>query len=350
MSKLQSFSSTLLEWHSHQDRYLPWKEDNNVFYIWLSEIILQQTRVEQGIPYYLKFRQRFKSVIDLANCSDEELMKLWQGLGYYSRARNLHAAAKQIKEQGGQFPTTYEGLLELKGVGPYTAAAIASFAYNLPVPVQDGNVNRVIARIFGITEAIDTKEGRAQIQTCLEGVFDKGNPATFNQAIMDFGALQCKPKSPVCKVCPFISQCIAFQDEMVDNIPFKAKRIKKTNRSLHYLICKRKDKYVIRKRTGKGIWRHLHDFVLIENKTLDQETISATLDDLGISDYEMIEKKGPFKHVLTHQNLQVYFHHIDAQQVNLKKGSDYFLVDRKNLVKFAFPKIIDWYLKEKSIY
>ena len=344
------FTRSLFEWHSTIERNLPWKDDKNVFYIWLSEIILQQTRVEQGIPYFLKFKHRFKNVFELAEATDEELMKLWEGLGYYSRARNMHTAAKEIVANGGEFPVTYEGLLALKGVGPYTAAAIASFAYDLPNPVIDGNVNRVVTRIFGIYEAIDTSEGRNKINKVVSKIFDANQPAAFNQAIMDFGALQCTPKSPKCSDCPFQNDCIAYANDEIALLPFKSKKIKKTNRTIHYLILKSEDNYLIKKRTGKGIWMHLHEFVNIEEEILTPELIDIALHKLSSEiNYQLKSKSNPYKHLLTHQTLSITFHHIEVNKLILKNGTDYFLVERKNLRNFAFPKIIDWYLKEKSI-
>jgi len=340
----QSISKELFRWHKEVDRDLPWKETKDPFHIWLSEIILQQTRVEQGRPYYLKFIERFANVSELATCSEEELMKLWQGLGYYSRARNLHKAAKLIHERGGKFPNTYEGLLELPGVGPYTAAAIGSFAFDLATPVIDGNVNRVISRLFGITDGIDTKEGQAAIKSALDGIFDFKSPAEFNQAIMDFGALQCVPKNPTCSTCPIQEACQAYHLDMVSELPLKVKKIKKKHRLIRYAMVFHKDTLVLKKRVGKDIWQHLHDFLEVENEAEIFKHGSIEING------EVVRIDGPYKHILTHRNLEIYFHVIEAQALKFKNGSPYFLVERKNLRKFAFPKIIDWYLSEKSIY
>ena len=345
-----NFARSLLEWHSTIERNLPWKEDKNVFYIWLSEIILQQTRVEQGIPYFLKFKQRFKNVSELALVSDQELMKMWEGLGYYSRARNMHSAAKEIAANGGHFPETYEALLALKGVGPYTAAAIASFAFDLPTPVVDGNVNRVITRIYGVYEGIDTSEGIKKIKKIVSKIFDADHPAAFNQAIMDFGALHCTPKVPKCLDCPFQNDCVAYAKDEISLLPFKSKKVKKTKRTIHYLILQTEDKFLIRKRTGKGIWMHLYEFVHIEEEILNPQHIKDALRNLSTEiNYQLEAKSTPYKHLLTHQTLTITFHHIKIDKLILKKGTDYFLVERKNLRNFAFPKIIDWYLSEKSI-
>lgn len=351
MTNSQVFSEFLLKWHTTIERYLPWKEDKNVFYIWLSEVILQQTRVEQGIPYFLRFKERFNNVHELAAVSDEELMKLWEGLGYYSRARNLHSAAKQIVANGGSFPETYEGLLELKGIGPYTAAAIGSFAFDLPVPVIDGNVNRVVARYFSVTEAIDGKEGRQIIKKLVEKVFVPTRASEFNQAIMDFGAMQCVPKSPDCQKCVLNCECLAFNDGLVNMIPYKAKKVKKTNRTLHYILAEVDQRILIRKRIDKGIWRHLHEPVLFETGEFNiDNALNAMQEFASFDKIKFLRSEGPFKHTLTHQNLKVFFHHVEIKKLILENGAGYFLVDRENLQKFAFPKIIDWYLDEKSIY
>lgn len=338
-----SFSDKLYEWHLEVERDLPWKENKDPFFIWLSEIILQQTRVEQGKPYFLKFKSRFANVEQLAAVSDEELMKLWEGLGYYSRARNLHKAAKQIVSNGGEFPGNYAELLELPGVGPYTAAAIASFAYDEPVPVIDGNVMRVISRIFGVYDGIDTKEGRQKITNYVDQVFDEQAPAKYNQAIMDFGALHCTPKKPLCLFCPFRETCVAYKENTVKELPFKAKRVAKLDRTIRYALINYKNQILLKKRVDSGIWRHLHDFVEIDQNA---DKLPELLQHI---EYKEQKVDGPYKHVLTHRNLSIYFHIIEAQELEIAKGSPYFLVDRKNLRKFAFPKIIDWYLNEKSI-
>ncbi len=351
MNNSKLFSSTLLDWHAQVDRFLPWKEDNNVFYIWLSEIILQQTKVEQGIPYFLKFKARFKNIFELASASDEEIMKLWEGLGYYSRARNMHEAAKQIVQNGGQFPNTYETLLQLKGVGPYTAAAIASFAYKIPIPVIDGNVNRVISRIFGIHEPIDSSSGKKEIFQRLLEVFDSKKPSEFNQAIMDFGALQCTPKLPDCKICPFNMDCSAFLTDTISLLPIKTKRIIKKNRTFNYIIIIFENKILIRKRKEKDIWKHLHEFILIEGQSVSIQSIKNSISKLCLDSKITFKKmSAPITHLLTHQKLEVFFFHFTVNHFTLEKDTDYFFVDEQNINNFAFPKIIENYLKENLIY
>ena len=259
------FTTHLLQWASQHERHLPWKESKNPYYIWLSEIILQQTRVEQGLPYYLKFVEHYPTVFDLANATEDEVLKDWEGLGYYSRARNLHAAAKYIAtELDGHFPDTYDSILKLKGVGPYTAAAIASFAFQLPYAVVDGNVYRVLSRFFGMDTPIDSTIGKKQFANLAQQLLDPTKPDVYNQAIMDFGATWCTPKQAKCNKCPLSEQCAAFQTNRVEKYPIKQKKLKKRTRYFHYLIFNYSGQTWIEKRAGKDIWQGLYQFPLIE--------------------------------------------------------------------------------------
>ena len=249
-----NFSEVLNRWYHSNKRELPWRSVNDPYCIWLSEIILQQTRVEQGLPYYLKFVRAFPTITDLALATEDQVLKLWQGLGYYSRARNLHFTAKYIlKHFGGIFPMRYDDILNLKGVGPYTAAAIASFAFGLPYAVVDGNVMRVLARIFGVSIPLGTNLAFKQYQKLAQDLLNKIDPAEHNQAIMEFGALQCMPKSPKCCSCPFVSNCVAYNTNSIDKFPlrFSKKKIKK--RFINYLIINKGAFVVLGKRT-QGIW------------------------------------------------------------------------------------------------
>ncbi|MCW8941497.1 MAG: A/G-specific adenine glycosylase, partial [Flavobacteriales bacterium] len=231
------FSQKLISWYKNNKRDLPWRNTINPYKIWLSEIILQQTRVNQGLSYYYKFIEHYPSVKDLANASEQEVLKLWQGLGYYSRARNLHATARIITENyDGIFPVDYKKILSLKGVGEYTAAAITSFAYNQPYPVVDGNVFRVLARIYGVDTPIDTPEGKKTFNGLANKLIDKKQAATYNQAIMEFGALVCTPKNPECENCIFNNICAALINQQIELLPLKSKKIKQTNRYFNYLI------------------------------------------------------------------------------------------------------------------
>ncbi len=275
IEKTESFFwNALLTWHSTHHRPLPWKGEKNPYLVWLSEIILQQTRVEQGLPYFEKFKAAYPTVTDLANAPEDEVMKLWEGLGYYSRARNLHAAAKHIaNELEGKFPGTYEGIRLLKGVGPYTAAAIASFAFDLPHAVVDGNVYRVLSRCFGIEEPIDSTAGKKLFAKLAQEILENAgtNPGSFNQAMMDFGATHCMPKVPKCGECPMQSKCIAFQKNRVDKLPVKSKKLVRRQRFFNYFLFHSEGKIFIKKRTGEDIWQNLYDFPLIESEELVEE-------------------------------------------------------------------------------
>jgi A/G-specific adenine glycosylase len=267
------FSNSLIHWYLQNKRDLPWRNTTNPYPIWLSEIMLQQTRVAQGLPYFLSFTDAFPTIFDLAKAEEEQVLKLWQGLGYYSRARNLHATAKYIAfELNGKFPPTYKELLKLKGVGEYTAAAIASFSYNEPVAVLDGNVFRVLSRYFNVDSDFSLPKTKTEFQQLAQEVLDKKNPAVFNQAIMEFGALQCVPKNPDCNSCILNSSCAALQHKKVSELPVKSKKTKVTNRYLNYLILKDSDcNYIVQKREGKGIWENLYEFPVLETDFLLSE-------------------------------------------------------------------------------
>jgi A/G-specific adenine glycosylase len=264
-----NFGSTLTNWYSIYKRELPWRNTKNPYYIWLSEIILQQTQIKQGLPYYEAFIDRYPTVFDLAKAEERDVLKLWQGLGYYTRARNLHATAKTIVEElGGEFPKSYQDLLKLKGVGDYTASAIASICYNEPSAVVDGNVYRVLARYFGIKTPINSTKGKKEFKALASQLIDIKNPANYNQAIMEFGARHCKPKNPYCDSCPFNSGCVALQNKMVEALPVKLKKNKAATKYFNFLVMISSDnKTVFKKRTGKGIWKNLYQFPLVETET-----------------------------------------------------------------------------------
>ena len=350
------FQSQLLEWYLQSHRPLPWKGVKDPYVIWLSEIILQQTRVEQGMPYFLRFVERYPNVQNLANAPEDEVMKLWEGLGYYSRARNMHAAAQYItNELGGQFPDTYKGILALKGVGPYTAAAISSFAFNLPYAVLDGNVFRVLARFFGIGLPIDSSSGKKLFNSLAQHLLDQKNPARYNQAIMDFGATHCTPKKPLCADCSLNKKCKAFIQNRVDELPLKSKKIKRRTRFFTYLIINEGTEVWIRKRTEKDIWKNLYEFPLIETED-NSLHFSEKIKGFGFSSlipagsFELEKTSPSYQQQLTHQKIVANFveirpnNSLDLNSFGIKK------VERKNLSKFAFPKLIDCYLKDKSLY
>jgi A/G-specific adenine glycosylase len=265
MDAKQFFRERLFAWFAQNSRPLPWKGERDPYKIWLSEIILQQTRVEQGLPYYQKFVERYPTVRHLADAPEDEVMKLWEGLGYYSRARNLHHTAKLIAaEPGGNFPATYAGIRALKGVGDYTAAAIASFAFNLPHAVLDGNVFRVLARYFGVETPTDTTLAKKEFAALAQELLDPARPGDYNQALMDFGATHCTPQQPKCPACLLRPHCVAFQQNKVAELPLKSKRLVKKDRFFVYLVVRHKGDTFVRKRSRKDIWQNLWEFPLLE--------------------------------------------------------------------------------------
>ena len=364
--KKSVFTPLLLKWFRSNHRPLPWKGIKDPYLIWLSEIILQQTRVEQGLPYYEKFKEHYPRVQDLAAAPEDEVMKLWEGLGYYSRARNLHTTAKFItNELHAEFPNDYKSILSLKGVGPYTAAAIASFAFDLPYAVVDGNVYRVLARHFGIEKEVDSTEGKKFFAQLAQELLDKKNPADYNQAIMDFGATQCVPKSPNCSSCPLANSCYAFRQMSVQQFPRKGKKIKKRTRYFNFLVFNMGNHVFIVKRLGKDIWKNLYQFPLIESDQLisDFEELCAEKNfteveslsemkstEITNSELQWVNKSKPFQQVLTHQKIIAQFWEFEIKSDSFFKKNTFVKVLRKNLSKFAFPKIIDLYLQDNSLY
>jgi A/G-specific adenine glycosylase len=312
-----SFSGIILDWYHQNKRSLPWRKSINPYKIWLSEIILQQTRVAQGTPYYLRFVKEFPTVYHMASANEEEVLKLWQGLGYYSRARNLHATAKNVVEQyNGKFPDTYKELLKLKGVGDYTASAISSICFNEPQAVVDGNVYRVLARYFGIDIPINSTEGIKYFKSLAEKVMDSNDIRDYNQGIMEFGAIQCSPKKPLCLHCPLNESCVALQKGIVDQLPVKLKKTKVRNRYFNYLIPIYKNtdgnRFTnLQQRKGKGIWQNLWEFPLLEsNSILEMEDVNNRYLEVleGIGNVELIEFNDvAIIHKLSHQHLHTKF-------------------------------------------
>jgi A/G-specific adenine glycosylase len=321
-----NFKNRLIIWYSIHKRELPWRETKNPYDIWLSEIILQQTQVKQGLPYYEAFIKKYPTVFDLAKASEESVLKLWQGLGYYSRARNLHATAKYVAlELNGEFPDNYKALIKLKGIGDYTASAIASIAFNEVAAVVDGNVYRVLARYFGIDTPINSTLGIKEFKQLASSLIDEQHPATYNQAIMDFGAQQCKPKNPDCTICPINTSCAALQKNLVDVLPVKLKKTKVTTKYFNFLVCIDKNKNILfEKRVGKGIWQNLYQFPLIETEKslsvdefhlLDLENGFLQLSAFDYALYNDVDKV----HKLSHQHLYTKFWIIEVEQ-SLKEG------------------------------
>ncbi len=315
-----SFSQKIIHWYSANKRSLPWRNTTDPYKIWLSEIMLQQTRVAQGMPYYERFIEHFPTVHDLANASEEEVLKLWQGLGYYTRARNLHTTAKLISEKyNGHFPDTYKGLLELKGVGDYTASAIASFCFKEAQPVVDGNVYRVLSRYFGIDLPINSTEGIKYFKALALKVMDADQIADYNQGIMEFGALQCAPKNPYCLHCPLNDSCVALQKGKIDILPVKLKKAKVKERYFNYLVVLDKENAIeIRQRRGRGIWQNLFEFPLLETeREYSLEEITNTMDTvLELKEpteiYQFNEKT--IVHKLSHQHLHTKFWIVKSEE------------------------------------
>jgi len=309
-------SKTLITWYQQNKRDLPWRHIVDPYHVWLSEIILQQTRVAQGLPYYLKFIENYPTVKDLAKASEQEVLNLWQGLGYYSRARNLHYTAKDIVQNyDGIFPGNYKDLLKLKGVGAYTAAAIASFCYNEPVAVLDGNVYRVLARLFGIDAPINSPEGQKYFKQLAQELIDKQNPGVYNQAIMEFGALHCTPSNPKCEICSMANDCMAYQTGKVNELPVKLKKIKIKKRFLHYFLVKYKDSIILEKRKSKDIWQNLYQLPLIEkkdDKSLKKPNLVDFCTKYDIKPSESVQKSTKIVHKLTHQHLYIQFWELDS--------------------------------------
>ncbi|SDZ85758.1 A/G-specific DNA-adenine glycosylase [Flavobacterium gillisiae] len=342
------FSNLLIKWYLQNKRDLPWRSTTNPYPIWLSEIMLQQTRVAQGTPYFLAFTTAFPTVFDLAAASEEEVLKLWQGLGYYSRARNLHKTAQYVaSELSGVFPPTYNELLKLKGVGEYTAAAIASFSYNEVVPVVDGNVFRVLSRYFDVETDIALASAKKEFAALAFELMPKDNPATFNQAIMEFGALQCVPKSPNCSICVFNDSCAALQKNKVDQLPVKSKKVKVRNRYFNYLVVEdENENTVIQKRTSKGIWQNLYEFPVIEtDKVEDYEYVYGQVQQNFFKDNDVVSFIGyneeSIIHKLSHQHLYIKFWKVSL------KGTVENGINNEVLKTFPFPIVIHNFIEKE---
>lgn len=344
-------SEHIISWYNRNKRDLPWRKTRDPYLIWLSEIILQQTRVDQGLPYYYKFSEKYPDVKAFAGTPEEEVMKLWQGLGYYSRARNMHATAKIICDTfNGSFPGTYEELIKLKGIGEYTAAAISSFAFNEVKAVVDGNVYRVLTRYFGVADPIDSIIGKKKIKEIATELISKTDPATYNQAIMEFGARQCIPKNPDCNSCPLAGACYAFKEKAQDALPVKSKKTKQRHRFFNYLVVSDGSNYLIQQRTQKDIWQNLYEFPLIESTSVlnEEEMLSSKeWNDRFSHDTVLTSVSKPYKHILSHQVIYCKF-----WKVNIRKDNPFFnsalRIPGNQPLKYAIPKLIDNYLEEEG--
>ena len=345
----------LLFWYKNNKRDLPWRNTRDPYKIWLSEIILQQTRVEQGLPYYQRFVNKYPTVIDLSLAKEEEILKLWQGLGYYSRALNLLKAAHQIVEvHNGKFPNKYVELLTLTGIGPYSAAAIASIAYGEAVPVLDGNVFRVISRIFALDIATDAASNRKIFIKILEELLSNHDPCEFNQAIMEFGALHCVPKNPDCTNCPLISNCIGFKKKLVDKLPFKKGKVEVKNIYQYYLFIEDKNgKTLLHKRDKNGIWKGLFEFPMIETeKKINLKSLLGHPNWLPLLPKDknfQVELTEGIKHNLSHRQILATFVHLKVLRLPKLKKTFIFEIGINELAKYPVSRLTDKYLKSKGL-
>lgn len=337
----KEFARLLIEWYHEHKRDLPWRNTNDPYLIWISEIILQQTRVAQGYAYYQRFIERFPNLESLAAAEENEVLKYWQGLGYYSRARNLHQAAISVN---GVFPVKYEDILKLKGVGIYTAAAICSFAYNQPHAVVDGNVYRVLSRFFGLNEPIDSGKGKKIFASLAHDLLDKIQPALYNQAIMDFGALQCTPLSPDCTVCPFKNRCFAFNHNMVSSLPIKQNKTKTSERFFYYLLIRDNGNIYLNKRTENDIWKNLYELPLIESNTalavddfIRKQEFASIFKENSVVNVRLLNKT---KHVLSHRIIYADFYELEAQDIKMDFLSKYTRLNMADLELYPVSRLM----------
>jgi len=344
------FSEKLIQWYSIHQRDLPWRQENDPYRIWLSEIILQQTQVKQGLKYYHQFIKNYPNVNRLARAKEDEVLKLWQGLGYYSRARNLHAAAKHIAfELNGEFPKDYKQIRLLKGVGDYTAAAIASFAYNLPHAVVDGNVYRLLSRVFDIELPIDSSLGKKTYQSLAQKLLPNKKAAIYNQAIMEFGSQFCKPRSPNCEDCIFVSKCQAYRINKVQQRPVKSKTTKIRSRYFNYVVFIGPNKTTyLRKREGSDIWKGLYEFPVLEsNKSISSQLIIKQTETQfslsGLSD-QLIFKSKQYKHLLSHQTIYARVMVFKSNKFPIKKFG--ITVKLNRLEDYAFPQLLVKFIRD----
>lgn len=335
---------TLENWYLKNRRELPWRSDPSPYKVWLSEVILQQTRVDQGLPYFNDFLDHFPSIQALAAAHEDQILRLWQGLGYYSRARNLHAAANMVVDEfGGVFPNDYENIIKLKGVGQYTAAAIASIAFDKAHAVVDGNVIRVVARLYGIEEPVDETITKKTIHNLAEALLNKTNPSSHNQAMMEFGALQCIPKNPDCHTCVLRNACISYKKRIVDQVPKKKRKTKRSTRHFHYLIADFNGKTLIRQRLHRDIWQGLYEFPLIESAHKSELLPHYFESEFGMEVGVFYRVNAVAKHVLTHLDIYATFYHA---RLNDFKDDNFLYVSFDELHTFALPRLIDRYLEK----
>ena len=344
------FNSPIHSWYSLYKRDLPWRKTRNPYCIWLSEIILQQTRIDQGLAYYIRFTEEFPTIPDLAGASEDQILKLWQGLGYYSRARNLHFTAKYINQHyNGKFPDDYLSILSLKGIGEYTASAIASISFNLEFPAVDGNVYRILSRFFGISEPIDTTSGKKIFYNLAKELIKGTDPGMHNQALMEFGALQCTPRNPDCLHCPLNQRCFAFTHKKINELPVKQNKTKQRDRYFNYLVLAGKNNTWMRKRIGNDIWKNLFEFPLVESTeeiSIGKLAEQSEFQKIVQTERSLIEHVSNWKiHILTHQRIHYRFIRIRlADEINVPE--DLIRVNKEDIFNFAVPKLLETYLNE----
>ncbi len=342
------FTNTIYRWYQQNKRDLPWRETTDPYKIWVSEIILQQTRVAQGIGYYNRFIESFANVHELAAASEDEVLKLWQGLGYYSRARNLHTAAKTIVQNyKGVFPDKYEEIIKLKGIGKYTAAAIASIAFSIPKATVDGNVYRVLSRYFDIETPIDSGLGQKAFAELAEEMLDRNDPGTYNQALMEFGAICCIPKNPDCKSCPLLNNCQAFSKNRVDILPVKEKKTKQNKRYFYYYLFENRDTIYLEKRTGNDIWKNLYQLPLKEEtkELSEEEIILQKIPYIIDGKVNLVSVSKQKKHILSHQIILARVIHVEiSNETTIRKGP--ISVNKKDISKFAVPRLVELFFEE----
>jgi A/G-specific adenine glycosylase len=342
---VKEFSNEIVNWYRENRRSLPWRETNDPYYIWLSEIILQQTRVNQGLPYYLRFTEAFPTVKDLANAPEDTVLRLWQGLGYYSRAKNLHRCAKVVAEQHeGRFPSSFEELAQLPGIGSYTAAAIASIAFNQKVAVVDGNVYRVLARLFGVATDISSTEGKKHFFELANGLISPKHPGDHNQAVMEFGAMHCTPTQPKCTSCIFMKRCIAYNRGIVDQLPVKEKKTRKRTRYFYYFILRDRGKIAMKKRTGRDIWNGLYEFHLIESPS-DEDVARVKVKDPLLAG-AAVKDVGSIRHILSHQVLQIRFFEVENLTKDRRMFQGLSFISPEKAAEMPKPIAITRYLEK----
>lgn len=346
-----SYSKILVSWYEKHRRDLPWRHSSDPYVIWISEVILQQTRVAQGLAYFNRFMARFPNVCLLAQASEDEVLKYWEGLGYYSRARNLHEAARTVCEKhGGVFPRTYAGVRALKGIGDYTAAAIVSFSYGLPYPVLDGNVFRVLSRLFAVAMPIDSTEGKKTFRRLAEMLLDESNPGLHNQAIMELGALQCVPRQPDCPQCPLIYKCMAYAEGAVSAYPVKQAKAKSRPRYFHFFHILWGEYTYLQRREAKDIWQGLYQFPLVETDGPADFTDLQQAEDFRClfqrcGRLEISVRRQNVRHVLSHQVIYATFYSVRVEQEGEGLRS-YLRVPAADLPGYAFPRLLQNYLQE----